>query len=92
MNNEIKEYVVHGVEEVYDAFDEFEHYNDMKPENVQADSLQDAMRIGEEKLHRQVEEARKDFRSSGSFYPHLTKIFLGDNIVYEQKPPEHSER
>ncbi|GEM_PF-4580875 len=91
MSDEMKEYIVHGVEEVYDAFDEFEHYNDLKPETVQAASIQDAMRIGEKKLRQQVEEARKDFRSSGSFFPYLTQMFLDGKLVYKKEPPEHAQ-
>ena len=67
-------YVVLGVEEVYDAFDEYEHANPLPPFSVRATSIGEAKDQGTEAIEYFVRETRKGFFSSGSFVARVIQI------------------
>ncbi|NIO22142.1 MAG: hypothetical protein GTN76_15795 [Candidatus Aenigmarchaeota archaeon] len=49
-----KKYIIEGVEEVFDEFDEFEHENPIEPFTVEAASLKSAKTIGEKILQQKI--------------------------------------
>jgi hypothetical protein len=66
-------FVLNGVEHVYDAFDEYEHPNPMA---LKADfsGLGEAISAGESFMQAKIDEDRKLFKTSGSFYASLISI------------------
>ncbi|MEK6887958.1 MAG: hypothetical protein AABX14_03375 [Candidatus Aenigmatarchaeota archaeon] len=85
-------YTIEAVEEVHDAFDEFEHYNFRPDVTVEADSTDEAIAIGG-RLHQEaVERERREggFMGSGSFYAIVTRVLKNGQVVFEQEPPEHA--
>jgi hypothetical protein len=70
------EYLVKGVEEVLDSFDEFEHDNELEPIIVKAVSVSDAVSKGTEALQERVDKYRREggFISSGSFTAYATEV------------------
>ena len=67
-------YSVFGVEEVYDAFDEYEHANAVPPFAVYADSLDEAKAKGVEAIWQYIKWTREGFFSSGEFVPRVIQI------------------
>jgi hypothetical protein len=80
----IMKYTVFGVEEVYDAFDVFEHSNPLAPVVVDADSLEDAKSAGIKKLWNEICVLRAGFWSSGDFVPCVTQIVDADGYLLYQ--------
>ena len=85
-------YVVHAVEEVIDAFDDFEHYNQLAPIQVEADSTEEAVRIGYGLHQKRIDKDRREggFIGSGSFYVIVTKVLRDGQVVFEKGPPERA--
>lgn len=69
-------YLIKSVEHVYDAFDEYEHANTLKPLVIEADSVKDAAMIGQKLLQDQIHNNRKEggFLSSGTFIVELKSV------------------
>lgn len=77
-------YTVFGVEEVYDAFDVFEHSNALAPVVIEASSIEDARREGANALTNDIRAARAGFRQSGDFVSSVTQIIDSDGyLVYQ---------
>ncbi|MGH7428733.1 MAG: toll/interleukin-1 receptor domain-containing protein [Candidatus Methylomirabilaceae bacterium] len=66
-------FVVHGVEHVYDAFDEYEHPNRINV-RVSERSLGTALERAPRLLQSLVDEQRAGFRSSGMFIAQLVRV------------------
>ena len=80
-------YIVAGVEEVYDAFDEFEHSNAIDPVEVKASSIEDAITKGRKILQSKIDGSRRKggFMTHGSFSASVTKVLdLKGNVLYEK--------
>jgi TIR domain len=71
-----KTYVAFGVEEVYDAFDEYEHANPFPPFSVEAGSVEEARREGEKVIEHYVDGARRraGYFSTGTFVARVIQI------------------
>jgi hypothetical protein len=67
------DFVVHGVEHVYDAFDEYEHPNPIQL-RISATSLAQALEQAPQLLQSLVDEQRVSFRSSGMFIAQLVRV------------------
>lgn len=67
-------YTVFGVEEVYDAFDEYEHANPHAPFSVEADSVDEAVERGTRDLRQWIEYEREGFWASGWFVPRIILV------------------
>lgn len=71
----MKELVIKGVEQVYDAFDEYEHANPIEL-RLNDISLSEAIAQGRSLLQSMVDKVRKEggFLATGSFIAELTRI------------------
>ncbi len=67
-------FTVFGVEEVYDAFDSYEHANRFPPFSVEADSVEEAKKIGSSKLWKIIRHTRKEHHASGDFVPKVVLV------------------
>jgi hypothetical protein len=67
------DFVVHGVEHVYDAFDEYEHSNPISM-RVSKPSLETVLLEAPRQLQALVDEQRIGFRSSGMFIAQLVRV------------------
>lgn len=77
-------YTVYGLEQVYDAFDEFEHYNELAPVVVEALSVEHAKLVGTTLLLGIIQASRKGFAASGEFVPFVTRICdATGEVVYD---------
>jgi len=79
-------YIVKGVEEVYDAFDEFEHNNPLDPIEVRAKDVDDAVAKGKEILQAKIDEYRREggYMSKGMFIVHIIEVLdPGGNVLYK---------
>lgn len=80
------QFTVMGIEEVYDAFDDYEHSNRLPPMGVTAISIEEAMKEGEHALKNYIEETRKGFWSSGWFTPQVVQVVDEDGyLVFEDR-------
>ena len=74
----VKKYAIFGVEEVYDAFDEYEHANPLPPFCINSSSLEDAKAEGLRLLSQYIQYnknySREEFYSTGTFVPRLIQI------------------
>lgn len=85
----MRKYTIFGVEEVYDAFDEYEHANALPSFCVYATSVTEAVSEGHRLLEMFIDYnqkySREGFLNSGMFIPNVIQI--GDeegNIVYDR--------
>lgn len=71
-------YAIFGVEEVYDAFDEYEHANALPPFCISASSVEEAETEGRYLLNQYLDYnqrySREEFYSTGTFIPLLIQI------------------
>jgi len=67
-------YIISGVEEVYDAFDEFEHENKMADISINAGSLEEAIGRARTGLQKKINKEREGFTSSGMFIARVTAV------------------
>jgi len=82
-------YNIRGVEHVYDAFDEYEHANELPLLEVSASSLDAALERGREVLQARVNEQRRrgGFLSSGMFIAEVAEVLdESGKIVYPPAP------
>lgn len=82
-------YTVSGVEEVYDAFDEFEHSNALPSVAVKAVSIDDAIAKARKILYDNVYQVRKQggYLSSGSFIATVTEVRdEKGKVLYSEEP------
>lgn len=77
-------YTVIGVEEVYDALDDYEHANMLPPVGVDADSLESAISQGIEGFEQYIAETRKGFFSSGMFIPKVLQVLDDEGYLVFQ--------
>ena len=80
-------YTVYGLEQVYDTFDDSEHYNELAPVVVEASSVENAKLAGRALFRRIIRASRKGFATSGEFIPLVTRICdaSGDVVRDDQK-------
>ena len=69
-----EKYIAIGVEEVYDAFDEYEHDNPLGKITLYAPNKTDAEETARKLFQNQVYNARKGFMATGSFFAKITEI------------------
>lgn len=69
-------FIVEGVEDVYDAFDEFEHSKECDPVIVEAGSLDQAIKKGEKIIQEGIDRYRRKggYMSVGMFIGRATKV------------------
>lgn len=82
-----KNYIVKCVEEVLDAFDEFERDNPMKPINVSAKSLEEAISLGRTLSQSEIDVYRREggYLSSGTFTANVVEVTDKEgNVLYTQ--------
>ncbi|MEA2036261.1 MAG: hypothetical protein U9O94_02045 [Nanoarchaeota archaeon] len=87
-------YIVKGVEEVYDASDEFERNNPLDPIEVEAASIDDAVNIGRERFQQKICQRRLEsghissLQSSGGpsgmYFAHVNEVLdVSGKSVYQ---------
>ncbi len=89
VEHRIGSYIIEGVEDVYDAFDNYEHSNVMEPLIVQAFSVKHAMQRGGKILQSIINEQRQDFMHSGWFSAHINEVRDSDGKVLYTNHVEH---
>ncbi len=87
-------YVVKAVEEVYDAFDEFEHSNELRDLTIESSCLEEALGRGKKELQEKVNDERRKggFMSSGTFLVHVERAYdEQEGMIYEKinRPDTH---
>lgn len=92
---ELKKYLIQGVEEVYDAFDEWEHDLPQKDILVTAASLEEAVSLGRETFQRTIDDSRRESGHitsplssgcgpSGMYSAHVEKVLdLDGKVLYQ---------
>lgn len=70
----MSKYTIYGVEHVYDAFDEYEHPNGLEPLTIEAANVSEAYEKAWRSLQDSVNQSRKGFMSSGSFFTEVIRI------------------
>ncbi len=90
----LNKYIIKGVEEVYDAFDEFEHNNPLDPIEVVAASIDEAVNIAREKFQQEICKQRLEsghissLQSSsgphGMYFAHVNEVVdMDGKSVYQ---------
>ncbi len=80
-------YTIRAVEDVYDAFDEFEHRNALDPFTIEAASLDAALREGGRIARERNDDYRKKggFWSSGTFSVSVAEVLdEAGNVLYKR--------
>lgn len=90
-------FIIEGVEEIYDEFDEFEFSKSHDPFSIEADSLEKAVESGRILLQKKICEDRFKRKyvlsedscggSYGMYFANITKITdESGNILYNKEP------
>jgi len=83
-----RKYVIEGVEQVYDAFDNFERTNPMDQITLKAFSLADALHEGRVILQEKIDKYRREggYMSTGMFIAEVSRILnKKGKVLYERK-------
>lgn len=81
-----KEYIIKGIEESYNAFDDWENDNKMAPIVVKASSIDDAVAKGMKILQAQIYKSRKEagYMTHGTFIAHVNEVLdMEGNVLYK---------
>jgi hypothetical protein len=82
-------YLIRGVEEVYDAFDDFEHENGYPHFEVKAASLEKAIVDAERLMQEKIDSDRREYRGSGTFTARVREVLdIDGNRLYPNNRAE----
>ncbi len=80
-----REYTIKGVEEVYDAFDDFEHENDLPILSVNAISVEEAIKDAESIMQGRIDKDRRRCACTGTFIFRVDEVSdKRGNLVYKR--------
>jgi hypothetical protein len=79
-------YMIKGAEEVYDAFDEYEHDKEHPPFRVEAASLEEAIEAATRQLQEKIDFERGLFVNLGTYIAKVREVSdVNGKIVYQNK-------